>query len=353
MIPTQQERVLGCFFGGAIGDALGAPVEFMSLKSIQEQYGKNGINDFDDSCGRIGAITDDTQMSLFTAEGLIRAQLRQETRGICHQGSILMNAYYRWLITQGYLIPEEHEGKFINSGWLISNKFLHSKRAPGTTIISALTNFDRYLNYDYAENNSKGCGGVMRVAPIGLCALNPFSLAIDAARYTHGHPTGILSAGAFAAIIQLIFNQHTLKDSINQVLTILEDIPGHGETSNAIKQAAALAEEKELNPINVEKLGEGWTAEEALAISLFCALKAEDYRTGVLAAVNHSGDSDSTGAICGNILGTLLGFDAIPKIWIENVEGKDVIIQLSHDFIDTFIADDNLAKVDRDRYPPN
>jgi ADP-ribosyl-[dinitrogen reductase] hydrolase len=62
----------------------------------------------------------------------------------------------------------------------------------------------------------------------------------------------------------------------------------------------------------IAELGEGWVAEEALAISVYCALVARDFRQGVVMAVNHDGDSDSTGAITGNLLGALHGVDAIP-----------------------------------------
>jgi ADP-ribosylglycohydrolase len=106
----------GCLLGGAVGDALGAPVEFHSIQLICNKYGSAGITDYDTAYGRRGAITDDTQMTLF----------------------------------------------------------------------------------------SKGCGGVMRVAPIGLIAENEeraFSLGCAAAAITHGHPSGYYSAGCFAAII--------------------------------------------------------------------------------------------------------------------------------------------------------
>ena len=81
--PTILKRYLGCMLGGAVGDALGAPVEFQSLSQIRQKYGSAGINDYDEAYGRIGAITDDTQMTLFTAEGLLRAWTRGNLRGIC------------------------------------------------------------------------------------------------------------------------------------------------------------------------------------------------------------------------------------------------------------------------------
>jgi ADP-ribosylglycohydrolase len=64
-----------------------------------------------------------------------------------------------------------------------------------------------------------------------------------------------------------------------------------------------LAEVADATPEIVEQLGGGWVAEEALATALFCALKATNFAEGVLLAVNHSGDSDSTGSLTGNLLG--------------------------------------------------
>lgn len=76
-----------------------------------------------------------------------------------------------------------------------------------------------------------------------------------------------------------------------------------------------------------------WIAEEALAISLFCALRAESFEHGVLLAVNHSGDSDSTGSLTGQLLGTLWGVSVIPQRWLEQLELREVIDQVAHDLV--------------------
>ena len=59
------DRTAGCLLGGALGDALGASVEFLALDAICAAYGPRGIEDFAPAYGRLGAITDDTQMTLF------------------------------------------------------------------------------------------------------------------------------------------------------------------------------------------------------------------------------------------------------------------------------------------------
>ncbi len=71
-----QSRFRGCLLGGATGSALGAAVEFMSLEQIHAQFGRRGIGDYAAAYRRIGAIADDTPMTFFTAEGLLRAMMR-------------------------------------------------------------------------------------------------------------------------------------------------------------------------------------------------------------------------------------------------------------------------------------
>ena len=96
------ERIKGCLLGGAVGDALGAPVEFLEWSAIEAKFGPQGIVDFAPAFGTTGAITDDTQMMLFTAEGLLRAYVCGSSRGTCHVPSIIHHALLRWLITQDY-----------------------------------------------------------------------------------------------------------------------------------------------------------------------------------------------------------------------------------------------------------
>jgi ADP-ribosylglycohydrolase len=85
----------------------------------------------------------------------------------------------------------------------------------------------------------------------------------------------------------------------------------------------------------VETLGAGWVAEEALAIAVYCAVAADpaDPVTALLAAVNHSGDSDSTGAICGNLVGAALGDLALPWDWLAELEGGELVARVADDLV--------------------
>lgn len=340
-------KVRGCLLGGAIGDALGAPIEFMSLDEIRRSFGAEGLQDMAPAYGRVGAITDDTQMTLFAAEGLIRAQVRYAGRGICHPPSVIHHALLRWLHTQGETSPAfpRYDDAWPD-GWLVQRKELFSLRAPGMTCLSALRASKRFG--DEARNDSKGCGAIMRIAPIGLfiriddhptegTAPLAFTMASESAKSTHGHVSSTLSSGFFSLIIAHLARGAALVDAIAASKVWVEHAEESQEVVAAIDGALAMAaSDAASTPETVERLGAGWVAEEALGISLFCALRAESFEHGVRLAVNHGGDSDSTGSLTGQLLGTLWGADAIPSRWLGQLELRDIIDELARDLVGVF-----------------
>jgi ADP-ribosylglycohydrolase len=332
-----EDKCIGCLLGGAIGDALGAPVEFMSLQEIRAKFGNTGISDFYPAYGKLGAITDDTQMTLFTAEGLLRGFVQRQAKGIGGaEVAIVHHAYLRWLKTQQSTFSDKEDN---HDGWLIQQEGLWSRRAPGSTCIGALNSAS--VIGEAAANNSKGCGTVMRVAPIGLMydGEQAYQLGKMTSELTHGHPTASTSAGALSVIISHLKDETQLEQAVISALEIVvkdeTDLGIPAETSQAIESALALAKSGATpTPEIIESLGAAWIAEEALAISIYCALVARDFADGVLLAVNHSGDSDSTGAITGNILGLIYGQDQLPQKWREAVELNELITQIAIDLID-------------------
>jgi ADP-ribosylglycohydrolase/predicted protein tyrosine phosphatase len=337
--PSRLNRYIGCMTGGAVGDALGAPVEFLKTEDIRQIYGSSGITDYDEAFGRIGAITDDTQMTLFTAEGLLRAWTRGSLRGVCHPPSMVYKACLRWLRTQ---LLEEDAGAGSESSLLLGFSELFSRRAPGASCQSALES-GRMGTPEEPVNNSKGCGGVTRVAPAGLIqgtSEDAFRLGCDLAALTHGHPTGYLAGGMLAALIHEIRAGSGIADALEKGTRILKSWPQHEEFLSSVDRAVTLARKQKPDPESIQSLGKGWVAEEALAISLFCALGHEDdFPAGVLAAVNHDGDSDSTGAITGNLLGCRLGASSIPAGWTEGLELHELIQAMAVDLFIRFRDD--------------
>jgi ADP-ribosylglycohydrolase len=336
MAITLHSRIRGCLLGGAVGDALGAPVEFLSLAEIRARYGPDGITDFDEAYGTIGAVTDDTQMTLFTAEGLLRAMVRQRERGIAHAPSVVHHAYLRWLHTQGEASQHALFDPRRFDGWLIREERLFARRAPGLTCISALEGREQGRT-DAPLNDSKGCGGVMRVAPVGLLAApdRAFDLGCEVAAVTHGHPSGYLAAGALALIIANVVRGSSLGQAVEMARSELSRRPDSEECIEAIRQARLLAERGVGSPEKLETLGGGWVAEEALAISVYCGLVSTDsFERGIILSANHSGDTDSTAAITGNILGAVLGEEAIPERWRDQVELAEVVLSTANDLHD-------------------
>ncbi|MDB2692083.1 ADP-ribosylglycohydrolase family protein [Luminiphilus sp.] len=330
-----------CLLGGAIGDALGAPVEFMSEAQIRAQFGERGLTDMVPAYGKLGAITDDTQMMLFTAEGLLRGRVRGIERGITSYEGCVHHAYMRWLLTQGYTDVSGDVGK---DGWLFTQAELFDRRAPGNTCLGALSQFKPYGTL--VSNDSKGCGGVMRVAPVGifwlaqfhgndLCegATKAFETGCATGALTHGHPTGSIAAGVLAEIIFWQMSGLVLRDCLERCVETLRRTPSHDETLESINAAIRLASSGISAERAINELGEGWVAEEALAIGVFCALTSPTFEEAVLSAINHGGDSDSTGLIAGHLAGIRHGISRIPERWINQLELRQVISDIACDLV--------------------
>lgn len=343
---TLQDRIRGSLIGGAIGDALGYPVEFIySFEEIQKRYGERGITRLDikqhwledaEQAGK-AVVSDDTQMTLFTANGLLNAK----KQGILLKYGIC-RAYIEWYLTQtGKKSPKYRDC------WISNVPELNHRRAPGNTCMSSLD--DIYRGKD-PINNSKGCGGVMRIAPIPLYATVQDRMSIeeadhlagDAAEITHQHPLGYISAALMSHVIyRLALDIEPTQDGMKRYVMegVAEMRNQYKAYHNDVERMAELAERAiflldngKTDLENISHLGEGWTGEEALAIALFCALKHFDnFEEAMIAAVNHGGDSDSTGAVTGNILGAAVGYEAIPQFYKDDLEMHDLILHMADD----------------------
>ena len=321
------ERVLGCLLGGAVGDALGYAVEFKSRREIQELYGAGGIRHPEVSRAGEVEVSDDTQMTLFTADGLLRSM----DRGSHDQGEMLdavRDATLAWyaLQTGGNLPNDMRHG-------LARYKVLAKSQAPGTTCTSACAAGATGTPEDPIDN-SKGCGGVMRVAPVGLIpALTPtqaFDLGARCAAQTHGHPSGYLSAGVLAAVIGGLREGLDLNAAVANALGVARRWSGSDETVAAVRQAEELAASHGSDHHDaIVRLGEGWVGEEALAIGLYSAMVASDFREAVRIAGNHGGDSDSTALIAGQIHGAWKGLAGIPNAWLRRLDALDPLLDVA------------------------
>ncbi len=340
-----KDKIRGGLLGGAVGDALGYPVEFLSWEQIQTCYGENGITSYElNKKTKTAQISDDTQMTLFTANGILFGDTRGMVRGI--RGPVedyVFRAYQDWLRTQiGY-----NENQEENYSWLSDILELQEQRAPGNTCLSALLSGENGTTKS-PINYSKGCGGVMRVAPLGLHYASSDKKqrrkldqqGAELAALTHGHPLGWLPAALLTHIINIgVYGEGTLieavEDAMETVFDIYQDMVSQqylSQMKSLLDLAIHLSKNKTADEENICTIGEGWTGEEALAIAVYCSLRyPNDFSKAVIAAVNHSGDSDSTGAITGNIIGSWLGYEAIEEKWKQDLELKQIILEMADD----------------------
>ena len=333
------DKIRGCLIGGAAGDALGYPIEFMQEEEIFSRYGEEGITDYELSHGA-ALVSDDTQMTLFTANGLLYATTRWFLRGVLGPyPDYISLAYRNWYLTQTEYYPLLPDPK--KCCWLLNEKRMFASRAPGNTCLSAISS-GRKGSPEKPINDSKGCGGVMRVAPVGLYFDTSPSVDLmgaDMAALTHGHELGYLPAAMLVHIISLLSHTEgiTIQEAVADGRLAMERLfAGAKYLPDFIclmDRAVALAESDAVEDLEaIHQLGEGWTAEETLAIAIYCSIKyAGDFEKAIITAVNHKGDSDSTGAVTGNILGAYLGLAGIPAKYIYKLELQDILLEIAAD----------------------
>ena len=374
------DKYRGCLLGGAAGDALGYAIEFDREEAIAARYGSRGIRDYQLDERGLAQFSDDTQMTLYTANSLLcsvaalSAQASGDTQAsggapasggaqasssaqalvspspapststpvspaalAAYAPAQMAQFYVEWMYTQVSPYPLAEP-----KAWISSLPELFASRAPGVTCMNAC---EAMANGAKAVNNSKGCGGIMRMAPVGLINTCPgFSgvelqrLGAQLAELTHCHELGWMPAGVFAHIVSLLARDEasSVREAATQALnTLPEAFPNAhylGQLQELLRYTLRLADSDMPDLEAIHALGEGWVAEEALAIGLLCSLRHEDDFAGAItSAVNHGGDSDSTGAIAGNIVGAHLGLTEIPQRYLEHLELRDTISKIADD----------------------
>ncbi|MFH1808397.1 MAG: ADP-ribosylglycohydrolase family protein [Pseudomonadota bacterium] len=314
--PSHRERCLGSLLGLAIGDALGYPHEFRRCEQVRREIAPAGLTDFvrlqDPRFSRPfftgpdhppGTFTDDTQMSIALAEGLLDVDPVADL-------DTLMQAIAR---------------RFIQ--WSRSED---NNRAPGSACMTGCANLGRGVPWREAGvADSKGCGSAMRVAPLGLVS-NDLDWVADTARasslLTHGHPAALEGAAACALMVALA-RQDLDPTAIHD--EVARRCGGRSPDFDAVWRRVPLAIGREPDETLVEFsrgplcLGESWVAEEAAASALYCFWRHPDnYRAAVLEGINTDGDSDSIGAIAGSVLGARVGLAGLPEPWVQGVENS-------------------------------
>lgn len=329
----KNESLRNTILMGALGDAMGYQVEFMNEQEI-DSFFSNEVT-FEKMTNQPLIVSDDTQMSLYTLEGIYNDKLDPV--------SSIYQHYLDWGWTQLYSINNNISILHPDVSKLARLSIMRQAHAPGRTCMNALM-FGEMGTYSSRINNSKGNGGVMRLAPLAVYyALNSdltehqiAMLGVDVSCITHGHDLSIIASYHFVYLLACLARDKnivlekwvlsSLKETVNQFSDFSEIL----EYKLLIEKSIRLAHENSTNDrYAINQIGEGWVAEETLAIALYCALKYRNNpQDALLSSVNHKGDSDSTGILTGNILGLLLeNTDSYLPI-LKRIDLYDVITSL-------------------------
>ncbi|MFI9172017.1 ADP-ribosylglycohydrolase family protein [Streptomyces lincolnensis] len=327
-----RSRVRGTLLGVAVGDALGAPVDGLGLAEIREEYGAEGLLDLGRGYGRRGAVSHLTQLTLFSVDGLIRAQVRRDT-GAWHPPTDLHRAYRRWAATQRDWGPDERRK---DDGWLAREEWLYARRDPTRALLLGLGD-DTMGTLDVPKNPGEtGPEAAARSAPFGLLVgWEPqlvVQLAVECAAQTHGGPVAYLSAGAYAVIVHALACGESLDGAVQRALALLAPRPGHEPVSEGLQHALGAVRQGIPTPARVEELIGDGTAAGLVSAAVYCALVGEDVRQGLCLAVNHDGPSAAAAALTGGLLGALHGETALPPAWLAELEGRPTLLELADDF---------------------
>ncbi len=361
-LASSRDRFLGAVLGCAVGEALGMPIAAESWDEIRSRHGAEGLTDYIPAGHPSGRLGSDTQLLLFSLEGTIRANVSRRATGTDDPTRHIQHAYQRWLHTQHLSWPRA-AGEFLGGtaapdGWLVGQRALFQTRNPGRTMMRTLIAFAKGQQAMGTPENpvsdSQGSSAIMRAVPAALWSNDPaevFRVGMNTAALTHGHPTAWLSAGALAFLVSRLMNGEALSTAVDATLEQLAPHNGHEEVSRRITAAVRLGRSGRVPPGDVERIiGTGSTAAEALGFGLYAALACDgDFDTALPVAVNHSGNSATTGAVCGSLIGALSGAEGIPERWKSELELYDVIERLAHDAVLEFGP---RPPAWSDRYPP-
>lgn len=334
------EKYNDIILAGAIGDAFGYLVEFDDLLSIKNKYGEEGIKleQFENLTNWV--VSDDTQMTLFCWDVVNIFINKKEVNSEEINRNIYLN-YLDWQKTQFYLElkPKTKLGQY---------KELWAKRAPGMTCLQALGS-NKLGTIEKPINNSKGCGGIMRTAPISFLNLpleQIFDLGCLQAAITHGHENGYLSSGFFAGLLKELTNGKELNQAIKNNILILKRYNKHESILNYIQNIQdkiknpSIYKEEEISDF----IGEGWVGEEALGVALYTFAKGRNFKEVIELATNHQGDSDSTASLACQLYAAQNGLPQEIKNQINKLDIVKVFNYLSQN-LDKQLASKTIHRI--------
>ncbi|NKX50352.1 ADP-ribosylglycohydrolase family protein [Arthrobacter deserti] len=341
-LPDYPSRLRGCLLGGSLGDQLGYAVEYSGWEEIEARFG-GALRDFA-QLQDPARFSDDTQLTLYTLDGLIEA-LEWANAGVAaDEAACLWLAYLRWYATQDGRFPEAAPEP--QPRWIDGQAVLHQRRSPEEACLSALATGEMGTVARPLNPEARGSGALVRSAPFGLVpfvsAETVYKLTVDGAAITHGHPSARHSAPAFSGLIRAIVHGGAgLPEAVRASAERAGREAAAPGVATALLKGLELAAGGTLPPAELAAaLGAEPVAEEVLATGVYAVLATagaatpeEHFRLALAAAVNHDGASASTGSVAGQLLGALYGEACLPQAWLQAAEAPGLVLQMAGLFL--------------------
>lgn len=339
--PFPRSRFVSVFLGGALGDSLGAPVEFSDTPEIERKFPQLTLGAA--TLLADAHLTDDTQTTLWVAEGLIRAHQRKLAQGVPSVEQAVRDALLRWYVTQE---PGDRK-KLLHAenGRLLGEERIRGKRSPDNTnllALGAILHSKGWKGGSVPEGRTESPGALMRSAPYAVLrdVEECYEYAVRGATITHPHPEGHLPAGLYAALLHGLVRDMPFADAYERALALMESSKDADKISVPLEAAL-----KSPSPSpDIAAAGGGWTAVSALCIAL-CVFKAgldsgvKESSQILLNAVLHSGKSDTVGALVGQLLAAHFGPTVLPKDWLSHIEARGTIEGVASDLFDAWVVE--------------
>jgi ADP-ribosylglycohydrolase len=350
----RRDRLISCLLGGAIGDLIGGSFDRSSLAQMRARAG--GDVDGPTASSRIG---DDTQLTLFTLEGLMRGEMRSLDRGLCHLPSVVWHAYLRWGHTQGLAFPAGTE-PFVATSWLAEQPQLQDRGNASPRCLEVIATGNPG-SLERRPNRSDGSGAIMRLAPVGMRwqGTAAADTAAELAALTHGADRALVASSAYATIVAALLDGVGLETAVQHAVELLSANPGGDVLGPATTKALHLARDQPGDPDALHQLGSGRTSLSALLHAIYATACTDGFAQAVLVAVNQDGTSATSAALTGQLAGLLYRLEQIPADWRIACPVDGLIVELVDDWLaiqgsSSFGYGDNPpTRKLTSRYPPN
>ena len=331
------DKYRGCLLGLAVGDAMGMPVDDMTLEQIRESYGPNGLLGYD-LRSDYAEITSYTQLAAFVCNALLLSVSRDKGDKKLEYVKLGLK---EWTRSQQFARDPESSYCWVAKLPAFRRRHCRDARMLDTLRLAAMGYPEKSPNkYNTPGSLTSAIAVGMFYNPQRLTPPQIGELAAQIVGLTHGDPTAFLSAAVLAYAIAgiLLEPEMPLEDQFTAAISAM-DHQFRGKYSEAYTVAAALTDaveqSKAAEPMSeVMERFRCYSAMQCLAGAIYASLaNQEDFDTAMITAVNHSGYSSAVAGITGAILGARMGYAALPDFYLESLEPVKALCQLADDMV--------------------